>query len=133
MISLHEWGHWFIAYLLNYKYGYVIFSLAGGLFFLNEPLRGIADGFLIGVGGGFTVCFIFSMLYLCLDWETDFIEKNVLRNYALHQIFYGYFEGLYGLGLIGIDILQLVSNIVYPVILYSTLIYIFIKIGVDDC
>ena len=127
-VSLHEWGHWAMAYTLNYKDGYVIYTPAGGYFYLREPLRSVYDGFLIGIAGGLTVTFIFTALYLFFDWETDMIEKYVLRNYIIHQTVYAMFESLYGMGLISENILYIVSVIVYPVCLYGSLIYIFIEL-----
>jgi len=132
VLSLHEYGHWFFAYTLGYHKGYVIFSYAGGMFILNEQLKNVLDGFIIGVGGGFFASTILAMLYFAMDWETDFIEKCVLRNYILHQLSYAYVEGLYGLGLIDYPLLELTSNIIYPLCLYSTLTYLFIKYGFGD-
>jgi hypothetical protein len=126
-ISLHEWGHWAIAWILNYRKGYVKFYPSGGVFIPCEILRSSIDGLLIGLGGGLTVAFIFTVIYLFLDWETDEIEKCVLRNYILHQAVYGLFEALYGFGLFDIFILEVVSITIYPICLYATLIYLFIK------
>jgi hypothetical protein len=131
-ISLHEWGHWLAAYTLNYRSGYVVFTPAGGYFYPNEPLRSIMDGFIIGIAGGLTVATIFTILYFFLDWETDEIEKYVLRNYVIHQTVYAMFESLYGMGLINENILYIVSVIIYPICLYGSLIYLFLRHGVSD-
>jgi len=132
VLSLHEWGHWFVAYSLGYKDGVVEFTWAGGFFILKEPLKNVCDSFLIGIAGGFTVGILYTIFYYCLDWETDAIEKYVIRNYILHQFAYGYLEGCYSIGIFDYVILQLISNILYPILLYSTLIYIFIKYREDD-
>jgi len=127
-ISLHEWGHWLTAYTLGYKKGYVIFSPAGGMFFLGEPLYSLLHGLLIGLSGGFTVVVVFGILYICLDWETDLVEKNVLRSYCTSQFVYALVEGLYGLGIVNLNILIIASNFIYPICLYGYLIYTFIQI-----
>ena len=127
-VSLHEWGHWFASYCLGYKHGYVIFSPAGGLFHLDEPLHRQLDGFLIGVSGGVTVTIVFAILYFCMDWETDLVEKNVLKSYCVSQFTYALTEGMYGIGAVSMDTLILISNIIYPICLYAYLILTFIQI-----
>jgi len=132
-ISIHEWGHWFTAYLLGYKQGYVKFSLAGGMFILNEPLHSLLHGLLIGISGGVTVTLIFAILFFCMDWETDFVEKNVLKSYCISQFTYGLTEGLYGIGIVNEDALFIVSNIVYPLCFYAYLIFVFLHVYYGDC
>jgi len=132
-ISIHEWGHWFCAYLLGYKQGYVKFTLAGGYFNLNEPLHSIADGLFIGISGGVTVTLIFGICYFCLDDETDFIERRVLKSYCISQFTYALTEGMYGLGIVNEDALFIISNIVYPLFFYAYLIWVFIYIYYGDC
>jgi len=127
-ISIHEWGHWFIAYVLGYKHGYVIFSLAGGMFILNEPLHNLIDGLLIGISGGVTVTLVFAILYFSMDWETDLVEKNVLKSYCISQFTYGLTEGMYGIGLVDFNALAIVSNVIYPICFYAYLIFTFIQI-----
>ena len=127
-ISIHEWGHWFVAYMLGYKRGYVIFSLAGGMFILNEPLHSLLDGLLIGVSGGVTVTLVFAILYFSMDWETDLVEKNVLKSYCISQFTYALSEGMYGIGMVNLDVLIIVSNFVYPLCFYAYLIFTFIQI-----
>jgi len=127
-ISLHEWGHWFAAALLGYRQGYVTYCWSGGIFHLAEPIRNTLDSALIGVAGGLTVGVIFSAFYFCLDWETDMVEKYVLRNYIVSQLIYAYVEMLYGLGIVDLNLLVIVSNIVYPICLYTSLIYLYIHL-----
>ena len=132
-ISLHEWGHWFSFYCLGHKQGYVIFSLAGGMFISQESIADLSHLFIIGISGGMTVTFIFGILYLCLDWETDYIEKQVLRNYIAHQFFYAFAEAFYAIGLYDINVLSAISMFIYPICLYGTLIYICIQLFKGDC
>jgi len=132
-ISLHEWGHWAIAYLLGYRRGYVVFTPAGGMFILTEPLRSIIDGLLIGVSGGVTVTLVFALLFLCLDWETDLVEKNVLKSYCISQFTYAMSEGLYGMGILSFDALFIISNFVYTLCFYAYLIWTFIYTYHGDC
>jgi len=127
-VSLHEWGHWLAAYLLGYRSGYVIFSPAGGLFHPDEPLHRLLDGFIIGISGGVTVTLIFAILYFCMDWETDLVEKNVLKSYCISQFTYALTEGIYGIGTINLDTLVIVSNVIYPICFYSYLVLTFIQI-----
>ncbi|MCS7369077.1 MAG: hypothetical protein NDF57_05145 [archaeon GBS-70-058] len=127
-ISLHEWGHWFAAFCLGYRSGYVRFTLAGGMFFLNELLHSLLDGWLIGISGGVTVTLVFAILFFCLDWETDFVEKQVLKSYCISQFTYAWVEGLYGIGMVDADALFIISNVVYPICFYAYLIWTFIYI-----
>jgi len=126
-ISIHEWGHWFAFNCLGYKKGYVIFTIAGGMFITKEEITNPIHLFIIGISGGMSVAFIFGVLYLCLDWETDEIEKQLLRNYILYQSIYAIVEGLYAIGLFDFDVLSTISIVVYPIFFYATLIYICIK------
>jgi len=108
--------------------GYVTFTLAGGCFHMSEPLRNLADGLLIGLGGGLTVTLIFGALYSLMDWETDLVEKYVLKSYCVSQFTYAFVEGMYGLGIVDLNALLIISNVVYPICLYGYLVWVFINL-----
>jgi hypothetical protein len=102
------------------------------MFIPQEPITDLTHLFLIGISGGMTVTFVFGILYFCLDWETDAIEKQVLRNYIVHQFFYAYTEAFYAIGLFDINVLSIISQVLYPICLYGTLIYICTQLFKGD-
>jgi len=131
-ISLHEYGHFIAAYCLGYYTGYATFSWAGGMFALREPLRSIIDGFVIGISGGLFAAFILMGLYFCMDWETDRVEKLVLIVYILHQLAYSILEGYANVGWLDWNLLAIISNILYPILLYGFLVYLAVKLHSEE-
>jgi len=131
-IALHEDGHWITASLLGYRDIIVVFSFAGGYALVREPIASPLHGLLIGLGGGLWVSVVYSAFYMVLDWETDMAEKMLLKTYVLSQFTYAVVEGIYGLGLLDIGVLSLISMIVYPICLYGYLIWLFIYLYVGE-
>lgn len=110
-IVVHETFHLLVARALGYQasifYG-VGFPNVYGVVNIVPPPQGL-DTVLTFSAGGLGAGLVFFVLWYTIE---DIVAKLLLSFFTLTQVTYGVLEPMYGLGLVGLDLLRVAPMVV---------------------